>query len=205
MFDYPLPVARKTHYSSMGLDPEATTEEIREATEEITISLKRQKDALDRQIEEIYNAVPGLKDACAENKALQAEGVDADPASVHAAKRKLAELEQRAETVNPGFRQLRERSSDLELKIHEINRIALGNPESRLAYDKSVPPLELLKLAECARDAFTEGKKAVTLLRRELSRFLAQLGEDVYHPSDLTREDFSSDFLFNPFLDTDHG
>ncbi|HEY7544280.1 MAG TPA: hypothetical protein VID27_05325 [Blastocatellia bacterium] len=204
MFDYPLSVPRKTHYSSLGLDPEATTEEIREATEEIVISLKRQKDAVDRQIEEIYNAVPGLKDAYAQNKTLQAEGADADPSSVHAAKKKLAELEQKAETLAPNFRQLRERSSDLELKINDIHRIAFVNPESRLSYEKSMPPLELLKLASCTRDDFTEGKAAVTLLRRELSRFLSELGEEAYHPSDLTRENFSSDFLFNPILDRDH-
>ncbi len=201
MFDFPLPVPRNTRYLAMGVDPEATTEEIREATEEFTIELKRQKDAVDNQIETVYRSVEGLKDAYQAVKALHAQGEDADQEKLREAQKRVAELERKAEAVNSHFKHLRERSAGLELKVNEVNRLALHSPEARLAYDKANPPLELLKLAKCTRDEFTDSRVALTLLRRELSAFLTARREEVFQPSDLTREDFSTDFTFNLLLD----
>ncbi|HKQ91591.1 MAG TPA: hypothetical protein VJZ77_12955 [Blastocatellia bacterium] len=185
----------------MGVTPEASAEEIRDAIQEVDSSLKKQKEIIEKQIEEVYQAIDGLKNAYAEVKDLQTKAVEADSKELRAARKKLAELEQKAEAVSPNFKRLRESSSHIEMRIHEINRIALGNPKARLAYDRANPPLELLKLGKCARDEFTESKTALALLRRELSEFLAAQGEEVFHPSDLTRQDFSADFIFNPRLD----
>jgi hypothetical protein len=201
MFDYPLSIPQNTLYSMIGVDPEATTEEIREATEEFTIAVKRQKEEADKKIEGVFKAVAGLKETYQQIKALQGQDQEASLDDLRSAQRKLIGLEQKAEAVSPGFKQLKERSAELELKIHEINRMGLQNPETRLSHDKANPPIELLKLAECAQDQFTNNKVALVLLRRELSEFLKLEGEEVFHPSDLTREDFYSDFDFNPLLD----
>jgi len=66
------------------------------------------------------------------------------------------------------------------------------------------PPLDLLTLTECPSQPFadpTDTRTPLVQLRRELARFLASHGEDVYHPSDLTRDDFTADFTPNELLD----
>jgi hypothetical protein len=201
MFDYPLPVPRNTHYLSIGVEPEATTEEIRDASEEIIIELNSQKKAVDLLIGEVYQRVAGLKNAYDAVEALHHQSQEADPGELGLALKTLAQLEQTAAKVNPQFKQLRARAIELELKINEINRLALQNPEARLAYDRSTPPLELLKLASCTLDEFTNNRTAIVLLRRELSAFIANRGEEVFQPSDLTRANFTSDFSFNSILD----
>src|ERR1041384_3197047 len=201
MFDYPLPVPRTTHYLSIGVEPEATTEEIRDASEEIIIELNSKKKAVDLLIGEVYQRVAGLKNAYDAVEALHHQSQEADPGELGLALKTLAQLEQTAAKVNPQVKQLRARAIELELKINEINRLALQNPEARLAYDRSTPPLELLKLASCTLDEFTNNRTAIVLLRRELSAFIANRGEEVFQPSALTRANFTSDFSFNSILD----
>jgi hypothetical protein len=71
------------------------------------------------------------------------------------------------------------------------------------------PPCDLLKLERDASNPFAaaedldlDRRLTLVLLRRELAKFLSGKGEDVYHPSDLTREDFSGDYDFHDLLDT---
>jgi hypothetical protein len=75
--------------------------------------------------------------------------------------------------------------------------------ETRLAYDRAHPPLALLKLEDCADPMFVDERTHLFLLRLAISAFLEARGEPVFHPSDLTRRDFSDDFRFNPVLDLD--
>jgi len=201
MFDYPLPIPRNTLYSEIGVGPEATTEEIRDATEELKIAVDGQKKTVDAQIEELYEVVPGLRGAYQEIERLQAQTDSAGAEQLRTAQKKLVELEQKAERHNPNFRQLRDRLSEIGLKFNEINQMKVRKPETRVSYDRANPPLDLFKLAKCMRDELADNKIALALLRRELSEFFAARHEEVFHPSDLTREDFSSDFAFNSLLD----
>ena len=73
--------------------------------------------------------------------------------------------------------------------------------EMRLAYDRAHPPLALLKLESCADPVFVDRRTRMFLLRMALSEFLIARQEQVFHPSDLTRGEFSDDFSFNPALD----
>jgi hypothetical protein len=201
MFDYPLPIPLSTHYTALGLSPESTVEEIREAMEERVIALKRRKEAVDRRMEKVYQAVPELRSAYDKIQILQTGSQESGSTEFLHELRRLGELEQKAERIDPEFKQLRERAAELEGKIHELNRMPLQNPEARTLYDMAHPPLALLKLAACARDEFADTKLTLVLVRRELTCFFVAQGEGVFHPSDLTRDDFLADFSFNPLLD----
>ncbi len=198
MFDYPVPVPRITAYREFGIDPEATPEEIRDAKNEVSSRIAVERSAVERDLEEVYRAVPGLREAQARVRDLQATGRDA---ALREASRTLSEIEQKASRACPGFKALRDRLAELDRRIIDLNRLVLENPEERAIYDQAHPPLALLKLADCSRDGFTKTRTALMLLRREVSSFLEKRGERVLHPSDLIREDFREDFTPNPLLD----
>jgi hypothetical protein len=79
----------------------------------------------------------------------------------------------------------------------------LQREATRLAYDRAHPPLALLKLEDCADPVFVDERTHLFLLRVAISAFLEARQERVFHPSDLTRREFSDDFRFNPVLDRD--
>jgi hypothetical protein len=79
----------------------------------------------------------------------------------------------------------------------------LQREDARLAYDRAHPPLALLKLEDCADEWLVDERTCMFLLRLAISEFLAARHERVFHPSDLTRSDFSDELDFNPVLDTD--
>lgn len=79
----------------------------------------------------------------------------------------------------------------------------LQREAARLAYDRAHPPLALLKLEDCADPVFVDGRAHLFLLRMAISAFLEARQERVFHPSDLSRREFSDDFRFNPVLDRD--
>jgi hypothetical protein len=203
MFDYPLPIPRNTSYQLLDVDPEATAEEISAAQTSIVGALKKEQDAVNRNLKAVYESVPGLEKAYKAVEGLLAKGKQADPAELRRAQVNLAKLEQKAKKIAPGFQELRERFQELGEKIHNINNLGLHDPSIRLAYDMRTPPLSLFKLADCGQAWFKDNTNILYLLRRELSEFITAKGEVVFHPSDLTRQDFSGDFSFNPILDGD--
>lgn len=199
MFDYPLPPLRTGVYAQLGLGPDATSEEIDEARQELSNQLRRQLKAGQADLEAIYQKVPGLREACAELEAAEAAGTTSDKAT--AAQAKLAILEDAALRAFPGYKRLREDVAQLERRLHEANLLPIRNPKDRLEYDRCHPPLELLKLADCATSPLDDRKQMLAIVRKELSDFLEQCGEEVFHPSDFTRRDFSHDFTEDKTLD----
>lgn len=200
MFDSPIPVPSASHYATLGVRPEATAEELREAMSELAAALRVKKQEVTTALEAVRTAVPGLREAAAEVQKLQADS-KADPAAVAAAGRALSQLEVRAVAQNPRYRELCDRERELDDEVLRVNRMALQNTTERLAYDRDHPPFELLKLVDCARDELADPRVTATRLREELIAFLLARGEPVFHPSDLTRTDFTSDFAPNPLLD----
>jgi predicted nucleic acid-binding Zn-ribbon protein len=198
MFDFPLPPAPFGLYEQLGLSPEATAEEINEARQELASELQSEKRQVDKQLDEVYQHVDGLREVYGK---LGGENSENDPRAFRAMQSQVAQLEDRACQFNSEYSLLREQAADLERRIHETNLIKLQNPQERLVYDQSHPPLELLKLADCGSGPFDDRKVVVALIRAELSEFFEQAGEAVYHPSDLTREDFTDDFTHDPLLD----
>lgn len=114
-------------------------------------------------------------------------------------KRKLERRDGEAEPV-AGERQ--RRLTEIDGEIHRLNALALDNPEKRREHDRRHPPLALLRLADATELGFLDDVRTMLfLLRRELAGFLADRGCEVLHPSDLTREDFSYEFVPNELLD----
>lgn len=121
-------------------------------------------------------------------------------------KERKAEIEKRVEASSSAASeqtQLQESINDLDRQIKEINALNLENIEARSKYDELTPPCALLKLENSQEEVFTDrGRRtALFLLREEIAKFLEQQGEECYHPSDLTRTNFQSDFTYNPLLD----
>ena len=150
----------------------------------------------------VFEQLPELKRAY-EELDLAREGsqqlVAADLRNTQAA---IAQLERKAISVQPRFLELREQTSSLDRRILDLNRLSLEKPAERLAYDSAHPPLALFKLTSCTRDeALIDRRTSLALLRADLSGFLEAQGEAVFHPSDLTRTDFSGDFASTPLLD----
>lgn len=201
MFDFPLPISRAAIYEKLEVGPEATAEEIGDARTELVNSLRARRMATDRALEEVYALVPEFKSTAEELKTLEGQGREADPARLRRVQIRLGKLEEEAVRINPQFVKLRGEAAELDSEVHAANLIALQSAEERLKYDRANPPCELLKLVDCRHDEFRENRVAMTLVRRELTEFLSLSGEDVFSPSDLTREDFSHDFNHTPLLD----
>lgn len=201
MFHYPLPLPRKTTYELLAIGPEATTEEIREAITDLKVALTAEKKVVDQEIAEIHTKLPAIPQLEAQLEAAQKDADTANPEELQRMQRQLRELEKRAAQLHPQYPELCTRREQLGNDILKTSQISLENPTERLNYDRSSPPLELLKLAECRYDTFTDTRLALILLRRELSAFFSSEGERVFHPSDLTREDFRGDFQHHPLID----
>lgn len=199
LFDWPLPVPEAFAYRDLDIEPFATQDEVRWAKGRAIRRLHAEQAAVERELDAVYRAIPGLREAYRAVQAMQKGGSDrGDERGAHA---ELAELEGHALRSDPDFRRKRRRLAEIEETVKRINRQALDTPEERRAYDEAHPPLALLRLVEEERGGFVEPRTAFLLLRREVARFLSAQGEDVFHPSDLTREDFSADFDFNELLD----
>jgi hypothetical protein len=104
---------------------------------------------------------------------------------------------------DPEVVELRGQIAERRQQAEEINGWNLDMPDARLAYDCDHPPLALLKLAPSADAALTEPRTCLFLLRSAIAEFLDAKGEAVFHPSDLTRRDFTDDFSFHELLDAD--
>lgn len=197
MFDYPLSIPRNTLYEQLGIKPESLPDEIRGAKQEAVILIRQQKAKLEEKLEEIYKEIPELKPLY---KTIKDSQNKTDAKELENLQKKLSELERKAREINSNFKRMQEEIAELDQKEKKINVITLDKSDERNEYDKLHPPLGLMKLADCNRDQFLERKTAIPLLRKDISRFLTEQGEPTFHPSDLTRDDFSLDFTPNQFL-----
>lgn len=198
-FSYPLVVPGKTLYEDLAVGPDAFDDEIRWAKSETVRFLQAEQITLNAELDSIYTAIQGLKEAYTEYENLIRN--DNTSENFSEITKRVEMLEQQAEAKDSDFKKKRERNIELTTKINLINSTSLDKPSERLKYDIAHPPLALLKLVDGSVDEFLEGKALLFFLRRDISRFLTTKGEVVFHPSDLTRDDFTTDFVYNPLLD----
>jgi chromosome segregation ATPase len=211
MFGYPIHLPQNTFYQELGLDPEATKEEVTDAISNRKQELREQMVGIGKKLNDIYAAVPGLKETETEIATLRLENKDDRPAEkegkLRVARNRLDELERKAISFNPEFKHLHSQMQILKQKEEDLNISPFSTPEKRLEYDQQNPPLELFKLSNCQRnDLFDRSRNNIclTILRRELSAYLAKQQEEIFHPNDLTRVDFSGDYSHTPLLDGDN-
>ncbi|HEX3657508.1 MAG TPA: hypothetical protein VHV55_17085 [Pirellulales bacterium] len=202
MFNYPLSIPRGSDYELLGVGPEADRQEISEAQMELKRRWSAEQDQLRARLDAVYKRIDGLRGADTRLAALQVERGDAARATARAAQVELVRLEHEAEKIEPEFKQLRERVRQFDKSIADLNQLKIVRAADRPEYDRSNPPFELLKLTDPTRDAYSSDQRvALALVRRELAEFLRQQNEEVFHPSDLTRDDFSGDFTYLELLD----
>jgi hypothetical protein len=138
-----------------------------------------------------------LADEIREAKAEASAALDAERAALD---RELRDLD----SASARAREIQRAIEEIDRRKVRLNQITIDNPDERQQYDREHPPFGLLKLDDASRDGFVESRTALTLVRRELSRFFAERNEDVFHPSDLHREDFTADITPHPLLDDAH-
>ena len=200
MLHYPMLIPARTDYSRLGVDPEATAQEVNEAKAEYINKLEGRLREVGKRLASVFEAVPGLKDAYSDYESLEAR--DADTSNRTDLVRELRRLEERATAIEPEFQRLRKREAELNKELEEVNVMDLLNPTKRESYDGHHPPLRLLELENATRDRFATDRKLFPgLLRRSLARHFEKRGEPVFHPSDQTRRDFTADFSHTPLLD----
>jgi hypothetical protein len=206
LFDYPITLPRRTAYHELEIEPDASDEEVRWAKKAHSKRLKGEQQELEEKLQAVYGRVEGLREAYRTVQDLHGQGAEVDESRLREAQRRLRDLEREAQRIDPEFRKNRDRVADLMNSIERLNSMALDSPEKRREYDRSNPPLALLRLDDCAQLGFLDdARTTLFLLRKEVAAFLARKVGDVFHPSDLTREDFSHDFTANRILDGSTG
>lgn len=199
MFDYPLPFDRKNAYTRIGVTPEATAAEIREAKSGIIRRLNQRKHFIERRLSEIYGKIPELKTT--REKLVQATG-ESGERNQQALLRKCRRLEAEAQGLETDFTNMERESRQIDARISELNNTRLETTEERHSYDITTPPCALLKLMLYQPPVLFQRRVMLYKLRRVLSTFLEdEKGVACFHPSDLTRRFFLSDFEAHPLLD----
>jgi chromosome segregation ATPase len=200
LFEFPLPYPRSTVYTELGITPDADSQTLRDAQSALIGRLRGECDQVDARIDRVVDSIEGLREA---QRALRETAAHDRGDAAAAARRRLAELEEKAVIFDPEYRTLKKRSEEIEARIREINRASLTDPEKRAQYEAEHSPLSLLKVERCSDEGLFDNRLTVALVRREVSAWLADRGEQVFHPTDLTRADFSRDFIPDPVLDGD--
>src|SRR3954447_246820 len=201
LFDYPLPIPAGTAYDELAIDPESPADEIGWAIKELNDRRMTECRALEKRVARVFEQVPGLADAYKEQVELR-ETPHASPKRLRRLQERIAELEKRAAALDPGFQKAQRRAAELNKLIADLNQLALNQPEKRKQYDELHPPLALLKLVPATRDQFIDSPRVLlTLVRREITKFLRAQREPVCCVSDFDRDDFTADFMFNALLD----
>jgi hypothetical protein len=203
LFSTPLPRPVPRLYRELRIEPDASDDEVAWAKVAATARLRREQAELRADLDDLEKRVPGLADARERVRELR-RPPDAEPpapGALREAERRLARLEREAFRRDPLVGAKRRRADEVRQAILDLAAVGLDEPDKRLAYDRAHPPLALLKLEDCGEPAFDDPRTRLFLLRSAVASFLADRGEPVYHPSDLTRVDFSADFDHNELLD----
>lgn len=202
LFSLPLPVPTNTEYAEIEIEPEASEGDIRWAIQEAERRLNLERKAVSEQLKAVYSRVPGLSEAYDRLESLRSQGDKADASDLKRARTELATMETKAQIIDARFQEKRHREQEIKNQTERLHRLALDKPEDRHAYDQQHPPLALFRLEDCTRDSFlSDPRTMMFLLRAEIAHFLEMRGETVFHPSDLTRDDFLSDFTYCELLD----
>lgn len=200
MFDYPFMKSSKTMYDTLGILPTSSERQVRDAisgTKEKLVKkqkkLEKRKGILFRKfprLEEIYKEI----DVAKKSKNMRSQLKSLLEEKIH--------LESDVRVIEPSFKELKEELRSIEREINELNAMKLDNMEEREKYDNSHPPCSLLKLRQFNSTVFSDQGTLLHQIRKEIDHFLREeKGLACYHPSDLTRIEFSNDFIYNSYLD----
>ncbi len=89
-------------------------------------------------------------------------------------------------------------SKDEVAEAHSVN---LDSSARRAEHDAGYPPLALLRLEPTWNAIFDDRAAGLAMLRVEIENFLVDASETVFHPTDISRSDFTADFTYCPLID----
>ena len=201
MFNYPLLSGHDTTYARLGVSPDATAGEIREAKAGMIGGLTRRKHDIERRLAEVYAKIPDLN---LKRRELQQALEQSDEKRRQALTEQCRRLEANAARQAPDFADLEREGRQIDERISELNNIRLEMAEERARYDSATPPCALLKLATYELQVVTQPRVKLHNVRSSLATFLEEeKGSACFHPSDLTRRNFHTDYEQHPLLDRD--
>jgi len=188
MFDYPFLRIGDNIYNKLGIKPDCTNDEINKARVNYNNRNKTLINNLQKLIE--LKAEEGAIIKSANND-------------------EYKKLEQNKQNIETGL--IREGISliDPEKEIERLNEEILdinafdpGKTEKRDEYDLMFPPAILLRTQYDIPKVYTDRKTLLYILREDQVDFFENIKRlKCYHPTDLSRKDFSSDFRPNDILD----
>jgi hypothetical protein len=191
MFSHPLPKPINNRYYELGVGPEATLAEIRQAKNEMVAKLKVQITDIQKKMPEASRDDESRIQPSQSANHLEKDRVTQDSrhGSEKLASAKLDELKRKKE--------------QLEQEILDINSFiaTVESQKKRAEYDRRHPPCALLKIESTSETEFSDLKRILFFIRCEVANYFAERNIPVVHPSDLTREDFQADFSYNKLLD----
>jgi len=200
MFDYPLLSSQKTAYDKLGIYPCATEKQITDVISNKRDNLIREQKKYEKKKNRVFKEIPDLEPTL--KKIELASKKTKDREKINAIIEQREQLEKQAMEFDPDYKDNMAKVADFEKQVSELNVMKLDNIQKRKNYDQSHPPCALLKLKDESSPVFVDPDVALYQIRMRISRFLEkEKGVGCYHPSDLTRSDFTSDFNYNPELD----
>jgi hypothetical protein len=188
MFKYPFVHAGDSLYNKLGIGPDSQKDEIKKA---INLYVKLTNQHIKNLVELIdLMKVDGLKNSAGDNKTSEnlRQGKDEIKAGLIKAGINLDNPENEIE-------RLRE-------EILKVTSFEPGKADKRDEYDMQFPPAILLRTQYNQPLIYTDKRALFSVLREDLVNFFENTkGLSCYHPSDLSRKDFTSDFRYNEILD----
>lgn len=182
MFQYPFVSSAKSIYTKLGIGPDSEKNEINKAKDLYIRKINRQLSELKE-----YHELKGQLLSTAENK------------DQLLSKTESLKLQLNKEGVST--KDKNKEIERLEEEITTINAFDPGKKDKREEYDLYHPPAILLRINYNIPAVYIDKRSQLSILRKDLSRFFNEKNLKVYHPSDLTKTDFSSDYRFNKLLD----
>jgi len=188
MFDYPFLRIGDNIYSKLGIKPDSRKDEINKA-------IGHYKNLTNKLINQIEEYIELKKD--------EGSGIS-NPNNDELKIRKQRKESIKTELISAGINinDPKKEIERLKEEILKINSFEPGKTDKRDEYDFSFPPAILLRTQYTIPQVYIDKRTLLSVLREDLVNFFEnskKLG--CYHPSDLTRKDFSSDFRPNEILD----
>jgi hypothetical protein len=191
MFSYPLPKPINNRYYELGVSPEATLSEIRQAKNEMVAKLQA-------QITDIQKKMPKASPD-------DESRIQTNQSATQSEKNRITQDSRHGSEKLPSAKlnELKRKREQLEQEIKDINSFIaiVESQKKRAEYDRKHPPCALLKIESTSETEFSDLKRILFFIRCEVANYFAERNIPVVHPSDLTREDFQTDFTYNKLLD----
>lgn len=110
-------------------------------------------------------------------------------------------LLEKAKKQSPQLAELLQKKRQLEKELETSGETVFARYDERVAYDENNAPFAILKFEEKAACVPADGIETLMLVRKDILSAMEKSAGSVYHPSDLTRTDFTEEYTHHPLLD----